>query len=389
MIALDLSRLLSRAGFVTPTGIDRVELAYARYLLTSGNEHCFAALNAVGAIGALPPEDTARFVGRLEEAWRAGAAAGEARETAALARRLRRMALFGPRELKTRLRASDGPVYLLVSHSHLHRARGIARLKRSTGSRFVCLIHDLIPLDYPQHTSRAQTRRHRRRIATLTALADAVIVNSAATGTALLRRIGRSIPITVAPLGLGAAAGLQANSQQPYFVCLGTIEPRKNHSLLLDVWQRLIVENGNRTPRLLIVGRRGWGSKAIVGRLAGLHPFVEECTGLSDAEVASLLRGARGLLLPSFAEGFGLPVIEALASGVPVLCSELPALRESGGGVPEYLDPLDAKAWRTAILDYAGDSPRRAAQLARLAEWRAPSWDEHFAIVDRLLAGLN
>jgi glycosyltransferase involved in cell wall biosynthesis len=105
--------------------------------------------------------------------------------------------------------------------------------------------------------------------------------------------------------------------------------------------------------------------------------------------VASLLRGARGLLLPSFAEGFGLPVIEALASGVPVLCSELPALRESGGGVPEYLDPLDAKAWRTAILDYAGDSPRRAAQLTRLAGWRAPTWDGHFAIVDRLLAGLN
>jgi glycosyltransferase involved in cell wall biosynthesis len=82
-------------------------------------------------------------------------------------------------------------------------------------------------------------------------------------------------------------------------------------------------------------------------------------------------------------------VIEALASGVPVLCSDLPALRESGGGVPDYLDPADAVAWPTAILDYTASSPRREAQLARLAQWRAPRWDEHFAIVDRLLGRLT
>jgi glycosyltransferase involved in cell wall biosynthesis len=140
---------------------------------------------------------------------------------------------------------------------------------------------------------------------------------------------------------------------------------------------------------LLIIGRRGWASGAAASEFAGLYPVVEECFGLSDAKVASLLRGARGLLLPSFAEGFGLPVIEALASGVPVLCSDLPALRESGGGVPEYLYPQDAEAWRTAVLDYASNTSRRTAQFDRLAGWRTPSWDEHFTIVDRLLAGFS
>src|SRR5207302_45452 len=108
---------------------------------------------------------------------------------------------------------------------------------------------------------------------------------------------------------------------------------------------------------------------------------------LPDTEMVRLLQGARALLLPSFAEGFGFPVIEALALGVPALCSDIPALRETGGPVAEYLDPLDGPGWRAAILDYAAAvSPRREAQLQRLAGWQPPRWDDHFAMVRRLLS---
>jgi glycosyltransferase involved in cell wall biosynthesis len=100
-----------------------------------------------------------------------------------------------------------------------------------------------------------------------------------------------------------------------------------------------------------------------------------------------LLKGARALLLSSFAEGFGFPLIEAFGVGVPALCSDIPALRETGGAVPEYLDPLDGPGWRAAILDYAApDSPRRAAQLDRLRGWHPPTWQEHLANADRLIA---
>lgn len=390
MIALDLSRLMSRAGFTTPTGIDRVELAYARHLLASGSAHCLVAINAVGAIGALPLADAARFIEMLETMWRNGAAPEETQEIKALARRLRRAALFGGvGELRTRLRTEANPVYLLVSHSHLHRPHGITRLKRASGARFACLIHDLIPLDYPQYTSRAQTARHQRRLDTVAALADAVIVNSEATRDALRRWMGRDVPVTVAPLGLDLAVETTPTIGRPYFVCLGTIEPRKNQMLLLDIWQRLVAVHGERSPRLLLIGRRGWGSEPIASRLASRSPFVEERADLPDSALVPLLRGARAVLFPSFAEGFGLPVIEALASRVPVLCSDLPALRESGGGVPDYLDPADAATWHAAILDYAIDSPRRRVQLGRLGQWRAPRWEQHFAIVDRLLAELS
>ena len=177
--------------------------------------------------------------------------------------------------------------------------------------------------------------------------------------------------------------------ERPYFVCIGTIEARKNHRLLLDLWQRLTVELGDAAPLLRLIGQCGFGSERIADSLQALRGRVIEHRDLPDAAMASVLHGARALLLPSLAEGFGLPVIEALALGVPVLCSNLPALREAGGGMPDYLDPTEDAAWHRAILDYAENSPARQAQLARLADWRLPTWTAHFSIVERLITGLR
>jgi glycosyltransferase involved in cell wall biosynthesis len=122
-------------------------------------------------------------------------------------------------------------------------------------------------------------------------------------------------------------------------------------------------------------------------RLRGL---VEEHNGLSDLEVGALLHNARALLLPSLAEGFGLPLAEALASGVPAICSDIPVFREVGRDVPEYLDPLDLKAWLDAVVGYcSAHSPRRLEQLRRLEQWRAPAWVNHFTAVEQLLTDLG
>jgi len=390
MIVLDLSRLLSRAGSATPSGIDRVEMAYARYLLASEHPHGFAALNAVNRIGALPHLNAGRFIAALSALWREGGVVEDHRETAVLARELRRATLSGERTLHGQMEPGGStPVYLLVSHHHLDRRRPIERLKAASSARFVCFIHDLIPLDFPQYTRPSQTRRHRRRIATTRALADAIIVNSDATRLALQRHLDGDLPITVAPLGLASSDSPKAAADRPYFVCIGTVEARKNHVLLLEVWRRLVAEFGDSAPRLLLIGQRGWRGKEIAARLQSLRDFISEHRDLPDRDMLGLLRGARALLLPSFVEGFGLPVIEALAAGIPVICSDLPALRESGGNVPDYLDPHDAGAWQAAILDFMADSPRRQAQLARLTAWQPPSWRDHFVIVEQLIAGLT
>jgi glycosyltransferase involved in cell wall biosynthesis len=160
--------------------------------------------------------------------------------------------------------------------------------------------------------------------------------------------------------------------------------------MLLHLWRRL-VEQAEATrlpvPRLIIVGQRGRANVQVFDMLdhsARLRPHVIEAGVLSDAAVAGLMARARALLMPSFVEGFGLPVAEALASGLPVLASDIAAHREIGGAVPEYLDPLDGAAWQEAVSAYvAPDSPRRAAQLRRLAGWEAPGWPAH---IDAVLA---
>jgi glycosyltransferase involved in cell wall biosynthesis len=200
---------------------------------------------------------------------------------------------------------------------------------------------------------------------------------------------GRRPELLVAPLGVEPRfqhrQGEEAPSSdaRPYFLCIGTIEPRKNHLLLLQVW-RAMAERlpADQMPRLILLGRRGWENENVVDMLersTALRGIVVEEGRVGDARLSALLANARALLMPSFAEGFGLPVAEALAAGVPVIASDIPVLRETGGDVPEYLDPLDGPAWIRAIGDYAlGDSPRRAAQLQRMGSWKAPGWDEHF-----------
>lgn len=95
------------------------------------------------------------------------------------------------------------------------------------------------------------------------------------------------------------------------------------------------------------------------------------------------------MLLPAFAEGYGLPLAEALTQGAPVLCSNNPVFREVGSDIPDYLDPTDGLAWRVAVHDYAhAQSAMRESQVPRLAFWSRAIWEQHFTIVDTALSKL-
>jgi len=179
---------------------------------------------------------------------------------------------------------------------------------------------------------------------------------------------------------------------RPTFVILGTIEGRKNHLMLLHVWTRLAQRLGPRSPQLLIVGQRGWECEQaidLIERSETLRGSVVEIGRCGDLELAGYLAGARALLFPSLAEGFGLPLIEALSSGTPVIASDLPVFREIGQNIPDFLDPIDGPAWERTVMAYAEEvSPPRTAQLERMAGYRAPTWENHFSEVDEWLAAL-
>jgi len=387
---------------MVPTGIERVERAYAQHFAANAFDRLgFVAMTSWGRFGPLPKPRAINLVEALAKLWRGD---GTQPEMSATTRRIgRRLQLDLLRRGEGGLyaqarRLGAAPVYLLVSHHHLNKPGVLARFKARTNSKFVILVHDLIPIAHPEYAKPGQAAVHHSRMETVARLADAVIVNSEATRRELLaffERVGRAPPIFAIPLGIDAPVLPEAeagNGGDPYFVCLGTIEPRKNHLLLLNLWRRLVNEYGVAAPRLVLIGRRGWENENVIDmieRCTAIGGRIEEHGALSDTAVARHLRGARALLLPSFAEGYGLPVAEALAAGVPAIVSDIAAVREVGGAVPEYLDPLDGAGWKDLILDYTKpDSLRRRAQLARMSSWRLPRWEDHFKAVDALIADL-
>jgi glycosyltransferase involved in cell wall biosynthesis len=114
-------------------------------------------------------------------------------------------------------------------------------------------------------------------------------------------------------------------------------------------------------------------------RCEAIHPHLIELNDAPDEQVAGLIRGARALLMPSFAEGFGMPVQEALAWGTPVISTPLPAIKEFAGEIPEYADPHDGARWLELINDYMQPaSTLRADQMERLPKFQDTTWPEHF-----------
>ncbi|HXH00151.1 MAG TPA: glycosyltransferase family 1 protein [Sphingomicrobium sp.] len=290
-----------------------------------------------------------------------------------------------------------GRLYLNVGHTALQEQSYLGWTS-AADVRPVYMIHDLIPITHPEFCRAGEAERHVERVRNMLASAVGIIGNSQATLDSLAAfaaQEGRVTPgMIAAPLGTDLRrSGLdQSRPERPTFVMLGTIEARKNHLLLLQIWARLVRAHGADAPRLLVIGQRGWESEQVfdlLDRSEILRRAVVEVGRCGDAELDRHLRGARALLFPTLVEGYGLPLIEALASGTPVIASDLPVFHEIGQEVPDFIDPLDGPAWQAAIESYSPNpSAARDAQLARLANFRAPTWDNHFLSITAWLATL-
>lgn len=273
-------------------------------------------------------------------------------------------------------------------------------LRKPKEMKCLYLLYDIIPLNFPEFFVK-HINYHQKKFNYLLRNSDSIICNSFHTQNQLIEYAHgqdniKLHNVTVSNLGFISKIVNDkkfptlpiSHIDKPYFVILGTIEPRKNHLLLLNVWRRLSENFLDKKviPRLIIIGRRGWLFDNVIHLLEdckGIKEYVFELNNLSDLTVQAYLKDARALLFPSFAEGFGLPLVEALSSGTPTIVSDIPVFRELGSDIPEYIDPIDTISWVNMIMEYANpNSDKRNKQLKRIVDYNPPTWLDHFNIVD-------
>jgi glycosyltransferase involved in cell wall biosynthesis len=255
----------------------------------------------------------------------------------------------------------------------------------------VVTIHDLTYLRHPEMVT-AASARYRDLVPRALGRGATVCTPTAAVGAEVADAY-RLPPerLVVTPLGVGPAwhaatapdpAWLAATGlPERYLLFVGSREPRKNLPTLLAAYRQLLGglvpgagrgASGSPVPPLVLVGPAGWGEAL---DLAGLPAEAVRTPGyLPEDDLARVVAGAAALVFPSWYEGFGLPALEALACGTPVVASDLPALREVLDGQAELVPPGDAAALADALARVLEDPGGEAARTARRTRAAAFTW---------------
>lgn len=412
-----MKRLLARFAAKTPTGIDRVDLAYLDHFLE--DPHCLVlGISLRGdKMKTYRPAMMRWLRDVLTARWNRGNPVTRAERVRLRAFKIANRAHAAmswalsigdrrqtPGHLVRVVRRHPEALVLYVNCSHGgagRRGQDLLRaLKEDVGVKHIYYVYDTIPIDFPQFALEGHPERHVERMKMTARNADMVLTDSRYAGdcfVAFASAQGFSVPkpvvlwIGLEPAFLRAASAARPRDDggQPYFVVIGTIEPRKNHLLLLETWKRLIADGGP-VPQLRIIGRRGWTTAENArydDEVKRLAPHVVETGPLSDTEMIAELLGARALLFPSFVEGWGMPLVEALSVGIPAIVSVIPAFAEATQGLAPRLDPRDPVAWAAMVRRYAdAQDPTRSAAIAALAGFVIPTWEKQFADFEAALA---
>lgn len=373
-VLLDVTRLVTRSWTGRrSTGIDRVCYAYLKHF----RHRALAVVQLRGAIRVLDQELSDQLFGML---------------LAPSAGFRRKFCTFAPRLVAARKPTVDlaGLTYLNVSHTDFDLQAHWDWIA-SNALRSAVFIHDLIPIRDPDLSRPIATNRNRKRARAALQQADRIIVSSHHVADDLRRFAGEqglsAPPLVIAPIAGEAFEADFDPAAKPHFLCVGTIEPRKNHALLFDVWRELAAKMGAKTPKLVIVGQEGpmTGNLLAPLRAPEVAPHVDLLDSCADQELAELMRNASALLFPSLSEGFGLPLVEALQMGTPVIASDTPVFREVGQDMALLLPATDRQAWIEAVAAHAEKPALTADRAARAARFNAPDWASHFVAVERAI----
>jgi glycosyltransferase involved in cell wall biosynthesis len=271
---------------------------------------------------------------------------------------------------------------------YLHK---VQQLRVQGGIRYIPFVHDTIPLTVPEYCSPGLVDEFRMWFRGAAAFADHIIVNSRSSAgdvaTWARELTGDCCAISVAPLN--AAFTRPAVTSRTdilarhnldidrYVLCVGTLEGRKNHALLFQVWSELLRQlPEGRLPKLVLVGKRGWmfeTASAVLERNLALGEQVVMLSGISDQELSEIYEHCLFTVYPSFYEGWGLPITEAVSYGKLTVASNTSSIPEAASGGDILLDPKDAQAWSKTLAALMRDDDlleRATAASAERAELR-------------------
>jgi glycosyltransferase involved in cell wall biosynthesis len=267
------------------------------------------------------------------------------------------------------------------------------KLKRQ-GVGIVSVIYDLIPLTHPQFCDAGLVKVFDHWFDWIARTADGFMaisktISDQVNAEIQLRlgkaeaakrwhgyfHLGSELDLSRASAKLQPALQKMFGDPAPVYLMVSTIEPRKNHAYLLDAFELLWAQGSN--ARLCIIGKIGWKCEALVERIKqhpqwGKRLFM--FNRVNDKSLEYAYANARALVFPSYVEGFGLPLVEAMQRGLPAMASDIPVFREVGGDFMAYFDLAEPQSLTERVLQFerSGEFPA----LKPVADWRWIGWRE-------------
>lgn len=279
-------------------------------------------------------------------------------------------------------------------------AAWMCRVKRSyllpilkaQGAKIVAHIYDIISITHPQYCLQRGVYNFMDYIGAHLQYADRFIVNAQATTVELEKLAAKlqcELPTcTVVPLGADFQGNrhireadvpsevVNAAEKGPFILMVGTLEPRKNHKLVLEAYEKGLKEMGY---HIIFAGYMGWNMEQFAERLHDHPDFgrgVYHFESLDDNAISYLYRKARFLAFCSYTEGFGLPIIEAIQRGTPVIAADIPVSREVAGEYPVWFAQDNAEEFCERVREYDQNETRYQACKERLQAYKGHTWDE-------------
>jgi glycosyltransferase involved in cell wall biosynthesis len=276
------------------------------------------------------------------------------------------------------IRAPD-PAWSLAAAAACRRADAVFAtnsylLAAAAPAHAVATVHDLVAFDPDLRLPRGSAAE-RLTLPLAIRRGQTLVCISEATRAALVARFPRAAPLArVVPHGVEQSF-FADRAEEPYLLMTGTLEPRKNIVRALDAAAGLPPQLRERFE-LRLAGPRGWDTAEIDAALARYGARARHLGLVPDDELPALYAGATVFLYPSLREGFGLPVLEAMAAGTAVVTSNLSSMPEVGGNAVRYVDPFDVASIRTGLEELLTDAGLRAELAAAgRARARAFTWE--------------